>query len=245
MSGIDELKSYYKDFDWHYKGEFWASRWGGSDAQWYCTILPRIAHNLPAPSVLEIGAGPGRLSAYLAGQTDKLILIEIAETAADIAQERFKDDRHVEVYVTDGQSLQPVPDQSISFIFSFYSLVHADPETMEAYVREFGRILSVEGAAFIHHSNAGACATDADTGLPTFNNLQTSAAFVSGLLREEGFDVWTQELFSWEGEPFLTDCFSVFGRPNPSRSARTKIIENWDFAREIERACVMSKTYMK
>lgn len=244
MSGIDELKAYYRDFDWRYQGEFWAARWGGSDSQWYCTILPRIARFLPSRCILEIGAGPGRLSAYMGAHAEKLILTDLAEAAAEIAQDRFKADPRVEVHVTNGQDLQPVPDGSVSFVFSFYSLVHSDPETMAAYVDEIGRVLAPGGAALLHHSNAGACVPGASGELPTFNDLKTSAATVANLARARGFDLWSQELFSWEGEPYLTDCFSVFGWPSQTRSATTVVVENWEFAREIERARILSKTYL-
>jgi Methyltransferase domain len=46
-----------------------------------------------------------------------------------------------------------VPDQSIDFVFSYDSLVHADTEVLSAYLSEVARVLTPTGAAFLHHSN--------------------------------------------------------------------------------------------
>ena len=46
-----------------------------------------------------------------------------------------------------------IPDGSVDFVFSFFSLIHAEEETMRAYLREFARVLKPEGGGFIHHSN--------------------------------------------------------------------------------------------
>jgi SAM-dependent methyltransferase len=58
------------------------------------------------------------------------------------------------VTVNDGRSLDFISDRSLDFAFSFDSLVHAEADVVEAYVRQLSRKLKPAGVAFIHHSNA-------------------------------------------------------------------------------------------
>jgi hypothetical protein len=48
-----------------------------------------------------------------------------------------------------------VPDDSIDFVFSFDSLVHAEADVMQAYLNQLVRKLKLNGVGFIHHSNIG------------------------------------------------------------------------------------------
>jgi hypothetical protein len=48
-----------------------------------------------------------------------------------------------------------IAEESVDFVYSFDSLVHADAGVLEGYLSQFPRILSETGVAFIHHSNLG------------------------------------------------------------------------------------------
>src|SRR5438132_6868962 len=71
------------------------------------------------------------------------------------ARQRFADCSHISYFVNDGKSLAMVVDGSVDFIFSFDSLVHAEDAVLKAYAAEFAKKLRPNGAAFVHHSNAG------------------------------------------------------------------------------------------
>ncbi|NKB55970.1 MAG: methyltransferase domain-containing protein [Alphaproteobacteria bacterium] len=243
MSRIDEVRSYYEQFDWRYRGDYWATRWGSSEMQWYCSILPRIAAFLPAATVLEIGAGPGRLSAFLLQQAERLILTDLVEPCVSRCTERFRDYPQVSCHLTDGQSLPPIEPASVSFVFSFYSLVHADPETISAYLRHIARVLAPDGIAFLHHSNAGSFDPQDKAALRTFNDRDTAARDVVAFAREAGLWVRSQELFSWEGDAYLTDCFSVILNPNGPGHTRPITVNNWEFGQEAERAKIFAEIY--
>jgi hypothetical protein len=58
--------------------------------------------------------------------------------------------------VNDGRSLDMIEDESIDFVFSFDSLVHADSGTVRSYMLQIARKLRFSGTGFIHHSNLGA-----------------------------------------------------------------------------------------
>lgn len=143
-------------YAWPRGGEEWSWTWGGSAGQWYGAILPRIHHYLPAATAVEIGPGFGRWTHYLKDRAKRLVLVELSERCVRACTERFREAAHVEVYLTDGRSLDMVEAGSVDFVFSLDSLVHADLDTMRAYLEALGRVLAPDGVAFLHHSNLGA-----------------------------------------------------------------------------------------
>ena len=48
-----------QDHDWTQQGEEWSEVWGGSEAQWFGAILPRIHAFVPTGTILEIAPGFG------------------------------------------------------------------------------------------------------------------------------------------------------------------------------------------
>src|SRR5262249_6911824 len=68
---------------------------------------------------------------------------------------RFSGASKITYHVTDGKSLSMLSSNSIDFVFSFDSLVHAEADVIQAYVEQLASILTPQGAAFVHHSNLG------------------------------------------------------------------------------------------
>src|SRR5204863_5268355 len=111
------------DYEWIAAGEEWSEPWGGSAAQWFGSILPRIQAALPANTILEIASGFGRWSYYLKQHCHYLHLLEPDAQCMDACRQRFGADPKVSYHVNDGRSLEMIPDETIDFIFSFDSLV--------------------------------------------------------------------------------------------------------------------------
>lgn len=247
MGTIADNKVYYDNYDWRHSGELWASRWGGSDVQWYGTILPRIHVFLPATTILEVGAGHGRLAQFLEPYCERLIVVDMTEGCVDACRKRFAGNPKVECVLNDGTSLGLVEPGFIDFIFSFFSLVHADEATMRSYMFEMAKKLSPNGVAFIHHSNAAACrdveAVDAAV-LHDYRDTSVSADVVARLAEDAGLTCCSQELFGWETDQMLTDCFSVLAKPS-SRVGKppNTVICNWDFAFEVYKLGQLSEIY--
>ncbi len=246
MGTIEDNKIYYDNYDWQHSGEQWASRWGGTDVQWYGTILPRIHGFLPAATILEIGAGHGRLAQFLEPYCDRLFVVDMTECCVEACRKRFAGNPKVECVQNDGQSLKWVEDGSIDFIFSFFSLVHADNTTMRSYLFEMAEKLCPNGVAFIHHSNAAACtnvdATD-DVALNDYRDTSVCADIVAKLAQEAGLTCRSQELFAWETDKLLTDCFSVLRKPCSGLEKPNTVICNWDFPFETEKLAQLSEAY--
>ena len=143
---------------WVAQGDEWSpgGTAAGTDLLWWRTLLPRIRRFVPARTVLEIGPGYGRWTNYLKSLCEHLVAIDVTPGCIDACRVRFAGDPHLEFHVNDGTSLDVISDHTIDFVFSFDSLVHAEADVLDRYIKQLPRILTPGGAAFIHHSNLGA-----------------------------------------------------------------------------------------
>lgn len=203
-------------------GEKWSAGWGDSRFQWYATLLPRIHGFLPAGTILEIACGRGRWSQYLKDACDRLILMDISQNCVDYCRERFAGESHVEYFVGSGSDLA-VADASVDFVFSFDSLVHADINVMEGYLREIDRVLKPGGGAFLHHSNLASC----NVGKIKNTHLRdpsVSARKLSALLPSTGLSCSVYELLPWDvthaETEQCTDAFLTLRKAPDSGAAR-------------------------
>ena len=143
------------EYNWEQAGDNWSSAWGSVDAQWYWSLLPRISRYLPAGTVLEIGPGYGRWSQFLAGNTSRLILVDISSECIAACKKRFAAHDHVEYYVNDGSSLAMIGERCIDVVFSFDSLVHAEIDVLDRYLQQLTSKMKTDGVIIVHHSNLG------------------------------------------------------------------------------------------
>jgi SAM-dependent methyltransferase len=234
-------------YDWTNAGEEWSAPWGSSAAQWSGAILPRIRNCLRPPTILEIGAGFGRWTHYLREHCETLIAVDRIDQCVVACRDRFQDDPRVRCVLNDGRSLPMVANDSIDFVFSFDSLVHAKPEMVESYLAELGTKLKAGGTGFIHHSNFGEYANSfrerlpkALTKVPIKMNLldwdhrrdrTMTAVLFRDLCERHGLACLSQELVNWRGRR-LIDCFSTISRPDRSQRVATRVIRNRNFMRE-------------
>lgn len=154
-------------YAWHDSGEEWSTAWGGSEAQWFGAIFPRLHRFLPARRILEIAPGFGRWTKYLIPVCDEFVCIDLSSKCVDACRDRFAAAGHAQFFVNDGHSLAEAKDESFDLVFSFDSLVHAEADVLTSYVPQVLRKLSPGGVAFLHHSNfslmtiSSACCTGA------------------------------------------------------------------------------------
>jgi SAM-dependent methyltransferase len=164
--------------------------------------------------------------------------------------------------VNDGKSLDFISDHSLDFAFSFDSLVHAEADVVQAYVRQLSRKLKPAGVAFIHHSNAYHYRRRFAPGrmLPLgwrtrfmkFHLLprdhmrapSMSAERFAGFCDEAGCRCVSQELVNW-GYLRDLDCLSIF-TPKGSRWDREpRLISNPFFLEEARSYKRASALYTK
>ena len=252
MPSIDQNRRIWNtDQYWKAAGDEWSITWGGAAAQWEGALLPRIRAFLPAGHILEIAPGYGRWTQFLAAQCKTLTVVDLSAKCIAVCRDRFAELGHVRYHVNDGLSLAMLPDQTIDFAFSFDSLVHAELPVIESYLRELARVLTPDGAAFLHHSNLGSFGPPgvARRWLPSslcmwlmarriipndhWRAYSVSADRVRDLAASAGMPCIRQELVNW-GCARLSDCFSTLTPVGSRWTQPLQRVENPRFMAEAE-----------
>lgn len=223
------------NYDWQQAGEEWSVNWGGTSNLWHGVLMPRIGSFLGDIRAVEIGAGYGRLTAYLKDYCSSLLLVDLAANCIEFCRHRFRDEPHLEFFVNDGSSLSFIPDETVDFVFSFDSLVHADLQVIGDYLAEIERVLKFGGRAVLHHSNL-ASLIEQENGVLKGNlhlrDREVSAARVLDKTAElKTLECRTQELISWDDSSRLLDCISTFVRCQEPGRKPAKVLLNHQFYR--------------
>jgi SAM-dependent methyltransferase len=237
MASIKENFDFWARYDWSQRGDEWSGEWGGSRGLWSGALFPRVARFLPANTVVEIAPGAGRMTEFLSPLARRLFVVDLVPACLELCRVRFARERHIEYVTTDGKSLPGILDRSVDFAFSFDSLVHADMDVLSGYLAELDRVLSNEGAAFLHHSNFGRF-VDRATGALSVNNVHwrdpsVCAESVARTARELGLLAVVQENVNWCG-PDLTDTFTLVVRASGPLASEPRRVDNVDFMQEAE-----------
>jgi len=205
-------------------GEHWSAAWGGSKQLWEGRICPRIETLIPTKTILEIAAGRGRWSTYLADHCDDLVLVDYDSDCVAFCRVRFDDRPYVTCYTNDGYSLSETDSGTVDFVFSFDSLVHCERPVIRSYLKEIRRVLRPGANAFLHHAN-----TCKLTGPTRYSRAKSvSDRTMRDDCETEGLNCIRQELINWpkEGDQ-LHDCLSWIVNQPPRRE--TVIKNNWAF----------------
>lgn len=241
----------WTNYDWSKGGDEWSKPWGGTHSMWYHYLLPRIARFVPADSILEIAPGFGRCTQFLLGLTNKLVAVDLNERCIEACRDRFAGAEHLELHANDGSTLPMVADGSISFAFSWDSLVHAAHAPMQSYVHELARVLKPGGAAFLHHSNFAECGTswplEPGQRPPGNRGIDMSA----GAMRQDCLDagLWcvTQELVPQARKGVFNDCQTLIVKPPADRAGEdapdTNVIQRDDYAAEMSVIRMIAAAY--
>lgn len=241
-------------YEWIAAGEEWSEPWGGSAAQWFGSILPRIHACLPANTILEIASGFGRWSNYLKDHCRQLHLVDPAADCIEACQDRFAGVPQVICHVNDGRSLDMIPNGSIDFVFSFDSLVHVQREILEAYLAQLAEKFTKEGRGFIHHSNLGEYASSITrrarqlvsrgsvVGSDHQRDPEMTAPLFRKLCEQHGLKCLSQELLNWRGRR-LIDCFSTVARKDSKWQPASAPFRNANFMLEARLIRRRSQSY--
>lgn len=215
-------------YNWIDLGEEWSESWGGSEAQWFGSLYPRLHRFLPAENILEIAPGFGRWTYYLLRYLSggHYTGIDLSESCVEHCKKRFSGLNAV-FHVNDGLTLDAAEENSYGFVFSFDSLVHANFDVHQSYIPQILNKLSANGVAFIHHSNwAGSgCANPNSHGRAE----DVSAQAYAELVGREGGHVILQECLNWGSEEKEIDAFTLFCRGDRDRLTTVPVIHNPNF----------------
>jgi 2-polyprenyl-3-methyl-5-hydroxy-6-metoxy-1,4-benzoquinol methylase len=255
-SVVDNLQAWDERYDWGHGGDEWSEHFGGTEAEWWFVLYPHVHRFLPAARILEIAPGYGRWTQFLTAQCDSFVAVDLSAKCVRHCEQRFAAEKHAHFHVNDGRSLAMVPDNSIDFVFSFDSLVHAEKDVLEAYLAQLVTKLRPEGAGFIHHSNIGAypgrlallgyhrrLLSPFRRHLLTENRLEdllsinASAWRATSMTATEfrkscerfGLKCVSQELVNWGKGKCLIDAISVFARRGSRWDTKSAYLENGEF----------------
>ncbi len=193
------------------------------DRQWRDTIFPLVKDGDFA-RVLELAPGHGRNTAKLMEISGEILLVDANKSCIDFCKERFKSYRgpcRLSYHVNDGRSLEVIQDNSVSFIYSWDSMVHFDKFLMREYVREFNRVLRPGGTGFVHHSNYGNQSAQANFSVhvnPHGRSNMTRELFKE-YCAETGLEVLEQKIIDWGVKDL--DCLSLFKKGDAAVSRET------------------------
>lgn len=204
MKDPDLFRSYYRDNEPYI------------DNQWSWYVWPHIK-DFDLSHVLDVACGQGRNARKFLeiARCRNITLLDINREAIEICRQRFAN--HPETgfrfIVADGLSLAGVPDQSISLVYSWDSMVHFDLDVIAAYFAEFARVLQPGGHGFIHHSHYGAKSDVSDNwkANPGWRS-NVSAQQVEAIARTHGLEVSKQFFIEWDYVKD-SDCVTIFSKP--------------------------------
>ena len=184
--------------------------------QWERTIWP-IIKDEDFSSTLELACGHGRNTEFLRRYAKSIDLVDVNQTCIDACEQRFgaeKDGCVFRYHVTTGNSL-PVPGGSISFIYTWDSMVHFDKLVVRDYVHDVFRALKPGGSAFLHHSNYGTVAPNSSWTKNHGNRSDMTADLMREYAEEAGLKIKFQRLSGtadgWGIDDL--DCLSLLAKP--------------------------------
>jgi hypothetical protein len=184
--------------------------------QWERTIWP-IIKDEDFTSTLELACGHGRNTEFLRRHSKSIDLVDVNQTCIDACERRFgpqMDNCLFRYHLTTGNSL-PVQNDSISFAYSWDSMVHFDKLVVRDYVHEVYRALKPGGSAFLHHSNYGTVAPDSSWAKNHGNRSDMTAELMREYAQEAGLKLKFQRLSGtadgWGMDDL--DCLTLLAKP--------------------------------
>jgi SAM-dependent methyltransferase len=203
----------------------YAHRTGGyfSDAepfmaqQWETTIWP-IIEGENFEKTLDLACGHGRNTEFLRRHACSIELVDVNESCISACKERFGeaiDGCRFRYHLTDGDGLPGISENSLTFVYSWDSMVHFDKIVVRDYVKEIFRVLQPGGTAFLHHSNLGSTVPDSDWAHNVGTRSDMSGDLMRDYAKDAGLNVKFQRLSGrtdgW-GQDDL-DCLSLLQKP--------------------------------
>lgn len=142
----------WQNWNWSREGEEWTKSSESRQSIIDDILLKYVA---PGKTVLEIGPGAGKWTESLQAVSNELSVVDLSENCIEICKKKFSHCDNIKYFVTDGTSLEFIPDETIDYIWSFDVFVHIHPQDIEKYITEFNRVLKSGGRGIIHHAKNG------------------------------------------------------------------------------------------
>jgi SAM-dependent methyltransferase len=97
---------------------------------------------------LEVGCGPGRLLRPMSRNFGEIHGVDVSEEMIRLAQERFHGAASIQLHITNGRDLSPLPSDAFDFVYSYAVFQHIPSrEVVLSYFGEMRRVLKDGGIA--------------------------------------------------------------------------------------------------
>lgn len=93
-------------------------------------------------TVLDVGCGPGHLTAHLRARQVDAVGLDVVPEFIDHARATYPHGR----YALGSMRRLPFPDRSVAGILAWYSLIHLSPDELDGVLAELRRVVSPAGA---------------------------------------------------------------------------------------------------
>ena len=105
--------------------------------------------NITTSRALDFGCGVGRLTQALAHYFDEVYGVDISNTMIELAKHYNHHEEDCKYYVNTFDDLRIFSDEFFTFVLSYITLQHIEPQYSMNYIREFVRILKPGGLLII------------------------------------------------------------------------------------------------
>ena len=112
-------------------------------------LFGRLRADPHGGTCVEIGCGPGRMTAVLAERFDRVVAVDVSAGMLDRGRETVSA-QNVDFRLVAGDRLDTVEDRIADTLVCYLVLQHLpERRTVLGYLVEFARVLSLEGSAFV------------------------------------------------------------------------------------------------
>ena len=179
---------------------------------WDKLVWPMI-EDCDFTSVVDLACGHGRNTERLKDIAERVVAMDINEENIAVCRERFAGVRNIEFAVTAGASFDPLPDESVTLVYCFDSMVHFDSDVVRAYLEDSARVLVKGGRGFFHHSNWTSGSLLEPRRNPALRNFMSKELCAHFALKS-GLKIVKQKVIPWGAGPGgsaveALDCLSV------------------------------------
>jgi len=182
------------------------------ERHWATYVAPILGrHAIDYTHVLDLAAGHGRNAARLARLAKKITIVDINAENIRFCRRRFAGDPRFTFVCNNGASLAEVRSGSVTFFYTFDSMVHFDLEIVQAYVKEAFRVLAPGGRAFFHYSNFDRSPGTDFRSNPHWRNFMSRPLF-EHLAMRAGFSILLSSNQPW-GNIADLDAISLLEKP--------------------------------
>jgi SAM-dependent methyltransferase len=113
------------------------------------SLFGRLGADPRGGTCLEVGCGPGRMTAGLAERFDRVVAVDVSPAMVERGRATVTAP-NVDFRVVSGEALDGIADGSVDALVCYLVLQHLPRRALvESYLREFGRVLAPGGEAFV------------------------------------------------------------------------------------------------